>query len=193
MSLEETGFTPDNLNIYLKELAKEYRKLSKDKIHAEIILVGGAAVMANYGFRDVTFDIDAIFRASAAMKEAIQKVGNKYNLPYEWFNSDFKNTNSYTERLREYSKYYRTFSNIVEFRTISEEYLIAMKLMSARPYKHDLSDVAGIVAEHEKNGNPLTMEKILKAVEELYDTTDFLSEDAKNFLNKYLNMIILKI
>ena len=83
MSLEETGFTPDNLNIYLKELAKEYRKLSKDKIHAEIILVGGAAVMANYGFRDVTFDIDAIFRASAAMKEAIQKVGNKYNLPYD--------------------------------------------------------------------------------------------------------------
>lgn len=36
--------------MYLKELAKEFRKLNGKTMPAEIILIGGAAVLANYGF-----------------------------------------------------------------------------------------------------------------------------------------------
>lgn len=54
------NFTKDNLDIYLKELAKEYKKLNGKLMPAEIVLVGGAAVLANYGFRKMTTDIDAI-------------------------------------------------------------------------------------------------------------------------------------
>ena len=53
-------FTKVNFDTYLKELAKEFRKLNGKTMKAEIILVGGAAVLANYGFRNMTTDIDAI-------------------------------------------------------------------------------------------------------------------------------------
>ena len=44
-------FTRENLDSYLKELAKEFRKLNGNKMPAEIILIGGASVLINYGFR----------------------------------------------------------------------------------------------------------------------------------------------
>lgn len=37
----------------------------------EITLVGGASILINYGFRDSTYDIDALFHAASAMKDAI--------------------------------------------------------------------------------------------------------------------------
>lgn len=37
-----TPFSKENLDTYLKELAKEFRKKNGTKIPAEIILVGGA-------------------------------------------------------------------------------------------------------------------------------------------------------
>ena len=46
-------FTKDNIDTYLKELAKEYRKLVGKNMRAELILIGGASVLVNYGFRDI--------------------------------------------------------------------------------------------------------------------------------------------
>ena len=61
MSSENKNFfTRENLDTYLKELAKEFRKLNGKDMPAEIILIGGAAILANYGFRDMTTDVDAI-------------------------------------------------------------------------------------------------------------------------------------
>ena len=77
MSVENT-FTKNNIDFYLRELAKEYRRLNGKKMKAEIILVGGAAVLTNYGFREMTTDIDAVILASGAMKDAINHVGDKY-------------------------------------------------------------------------------------------------------------------
>ena len=131
-------FSSENLDTYLKELAKEFRKINGKTVPAEVILVGGAAILANYGFRDKTYDVDAIIHATSAMKEAANRVADKFSLPNGWLNSDFKNTKSYSHKLELYSKHYKTFSNIVEFRIISGEYLMAMKLMSGRTYKHDL-------------------------------------------------------
>lgn len=184
MSETNNYFSTDNIDTYLKELAKEYRKINGKNTPAEITLVGGAAILANYGFRDKTYDVDAIIRASSAMKDAANRVGDKFNLPNNWFNSDFENTASYTPRLRQYSEHYRTYSNIVDFRTISGEYLMAMKLMSGRPYKHDLSDVAEIFAEHKKKGNPIPKEKVITAITDLYDNTDKIPEASLVFLDK---------
>ena len=109
--LSDTPFTKENLNNYLKELAKEFRKLNGKKIPAEIILIGGAAVLANYGFRDMTYDIDAVVTASSAMKDAINHVGDRLGLPNNWLNADFKKTDSYSDKLLQVSVYYKTFSN----------------------------------------------------------------------------------
>jgi len=164
----ETPITRDNLNEYLKAVAKEFRRLNGTKMPAEIILIGGAAILANYGFREVTYDVDAIINASGAFKEAVNIVGDRLNLPRGWLNADFKRTESYSDKLLTVSVYYKTFSNIMQVRTICAEYLIAMKLMSGRRYKNDISDVYGILWEHQKSGAPVSRAAIEKSVIVLY-------------------------
>jgi len=70
-------------------------------------------------------------------------------------------------------------------RTVASEYLIAMKLMSGRRYKNDLSDIAGILLEHQKQGNPISQEMIGKAITKLYGETATLpSVSQKTILNR---------
>ena len=144
-----TTFTKENLDYYLSRLAKEYRKRNGTQIRAEIILIGGAAVLTNYGFRDMTYDVDAIIRASSSMKEAINFIGDELGLPNSWLNSDFTKTTSYSPRLLQFSKFYKRFGYVLDVRTVSREYLVAMKLMSGRKYKNDLSDIIGILYEEQ--------------------------------------------
>ncbi len=184
MLYNSCAFSKESLDMYLKQLAKEFRKLNGKAMPAEIILIGGASILANYGFRDMTYDIDALIIASSAMKDAVDKVGDMFELPKGWLNSDFAKTSSYSPKLRQFSKYYRTFSNILTVRTVSAEHLIAMKLMSGRQYKHDMSDIVGIMLEHQKKGNPLSYEKIEKAVIDLYDSTDKIPEHSMQFIKR---------
>lgn len=175
-------FTKDNLDSYLKELAKEYRKRNGTKMPAEIILIGGASILINYGFREMTYDMDAIIRASGAMKDAINAVGDRLDLPQGWLNTDFVNTNSYTPRLVVNSEYYKTFSNIMQVRTVSAEYLVAMKLMAGRQFKNDLSDIVGILVEQEERGDALTFDRIKKAVIDLYNSYDKIPDSSRTFI-----------
>ena len=180
--MSDKSFSRKNLDQYLKELAKEFIKLNGKKMPAEIILIGGASVVINYGFRQMTYDMDAIINAASTMKEAINHVGDKHDLPNGWLNTDFMKTSSYSARIAQYSQYYRTYSNIVTFRTVSGEYLLAMKLMAGRQYKFDLSDVIGILWEHEKNGSPLTLEQIKEAATNLYGSYDAIPERSRQFI-----------
>ncbi len=184
---EKIEFTKENIDTYLKEIAKEYRKQIGKKLPAEMILIGGASVLINYGFREMTIDIDAEIQAASVMKDVINNVGNKYNLPKGWINDDFKKTNSYSSKLRQYAKHYKEFSNVLEVYTIDSEYLIAMKLKSGRIYKSDFSDILGILAEHEKAGKPLDLETIKKAVKDLYGKWSSLSKESQNFINNVMN------
>lgn len=180
-------FTKENLDGYLRELAKEFRKKNGNKMSAEIILIGGASILINYGFREMTYDMDAIIKSSSAMKEAINTVGDRLELPVGWLNTDFANTKSYTPRLVEYSKYYKTFANILQVRTVSAEYLVAMKLMAGRQYKNDLSDIVGILIEQEERKKPLSFEVIQKAIVDLYDSYDKIPEDSRVFMEAVYN------
>ena len=94
-------FNKENLDNILKELAKEYKKLVGKNMPAEIVLIGGAAVIENYGFRDMTTDIDALVSAASTMKDAINNVGERLELPRGWLNDDFKKTDSYSPKLFE--------------------------------------------------------------------------------------------
>jgi|GEM_PF-101002 len=181
-----TPFTRENLNEYLKALGREFRRLNGTKMPAEIVLVGGAAILANYGFRELTYDMDAIIVASGAMKQAINNVGDKLDLPHGWLNSDFKRTESYSDKLLQVSIYYKTFSNILQVRTVAAEYLVAMKLISGRRYKNDISDIYGILWEHQKNGEPLSKASIEKAVAHLYGSLEKLPTATTGLLEKVI-------
>ena len=183
-SEQRIEFTKGNIDLYLKEVAKAYRKMVGKDFPAEIILIGGASILVNYGFRGMTTDVDALIHASSSMKDAINQVGDKFDLPNGWLNSDFVKTHSYSPKLYQYAVYYRTYANVLTVRTIAAEYLIAMKLCSGRQYKNDLSDVLGVLAEHEKRGTPVTMEQIQAAVQNLYGAWDYLPESSRQFIER---------
>ena len=180
-------FTKENLDLYFKELSKEYKRLGGRKVPVEIILIGGAAIIESYGFREMTTDIDAVLPSVSIMKDAINHVGDRFGLPNGWLNADFIHTESYSHRIGEFSKPYRTFNQVLNVRIVTGEYLIAMKLRSGRKYKNDLSDVVGILAEHKRNGNPIGYEQIDTAVKNLYGGWEGFSQDAVSFLRDILD------
>ena len=182
LSEQINHFTKENLDTYLKELAKEYRKLGGKAMPAEIILVGGAAILAGYGFRDMTTDIDAVIHASSFIKDAINHVGDRFALPNGWLNTDFIRTASYSQKLSQYSSHYRTYSGVLSVRIIGAEYLIAMKLRSGRQYKNDMSDIVGILAEHDKRENPISLEQIKTAVVNLYGDWSVIPDISRTFI-----------
>lgn len=172
----------DMVDMYLKELAKEFKRITGRKTSAEIIIVGGGSVLLNYDFRMNSVDVDAFNTYESAIKDAAKLVADKYNLSQQWLNDDFKKTPSYSPRLRQYSIYYKTFSNVLEIRTISREYLVAMKMVSGRKYKNDLSDILGILYYHYKNNDEITYQQIEKAVENLYGNFDRIKCDVVEFV-----------
>lgn len=183
----EICFDKAHIDDCLKAVAKQYRKLNKKGMPAEITLVGGASILINYGFRDSTYDVDAFIQASSSMKDAINYVTDTMALPNGWLNDDFRNTDSYTPRLTSFSKFYRTFSNVVTVRTITGEYLVAMKLKAFRKYKHDISDIVGILCSHIHAGNPLNLQKIDKAVEDLYGGWQNMPEESLSLIQRILS------
>ena len=189
MSSDEfNSFNKSNLDTYLNELARLFRKQNGKGAKSEIILVGGAAILINYSFRNMTMDIDAIIHASSSIKDAINQIGDRYNLPNGWLNTDFMHTSSYSGRLDEFSQYYKTFYGVLQVRSISAEYLIAMKLASGRKYRNDLSDIIGILAEHKKRNQAITWERVNQAVANLYQNWDGISEEVKSFIQNVFKL-----
>lgn len=173
------------LNNYFNELAKIYKKKSHGYIF-EFILVGGASILVNYSFRDVTNDIDAYYLPSSDIKDAIKNVSEQFNISPNWVNDDFKTTKSYSDKLSEFSSFYKTYKNVVTVRTIKDEYLIAMKLMSGRKYKNNISDIVGIINVSRKSNKGITFEMIDNAVKNLYNNWDNIDKDLIDILHKIL-------
>lgn len=181
-----TTFNKENLNFYLNELSKEYKKLGGRNTPAEIILIGGAAILASFGFRDTTTDIDAIITSASSMKEAINRISDKHNLPTGWLNNDFVKTKSYSPKLAQYSLPYKDFNHVLSVRIVMPEYLIAMKLKSGRRYKKDLSDIVGILKEQDSKGKPLTLPSVKKAFIDLYGSWDNLSGNMQVYIESLI-------
>jgi predicted nucleotidyltransferase len=182
----EKQFTKSDIEHYLYLLAKEYRKRNRKAKHVELILVGGASVIVNYGFRDITTDIDAMILADSVMKEAIMAVAEKENIPDGWLNADFQKSGSFSDSLIRYSSYYKTYANIMEVRTVKDEYLIAMKLVAGRNYKRDLSDIIGIVKYTREAGGEISFESIDKAMTDLYGGWENVEDYSRRLLFRVL-------
>jgi len=184
---KEITFNKEKLNDLLNKLSKVYKKLGGRKAVSQIVLVGGASVLAAYHFRDSTTDIDAF---GNILKEAVVKIADEYNLPYDWLNKDFMKSESYTPLLYDYSVYYKTFNQVFEVRIVKGACLIAMKLKSARTYKKDLSDIIGILKEEKENGHPLTLEEVKTMYNKLYgnDSYDKLEVETRDFFETHINL-----
>ena len=69
---------------------------------------------------------------------------------------------------------------VLDVRIVADQYLIAMKLKSFRPYKNDQSDIIGLLRD-----NAYTYEEIEKAAIELYGDDPGIKQEAWDFLKSY--------
>ena len=180
-------FTIESLDYYLNELAKDYLKLTKkNKVPIEVVIVGGASILINYGFRNSTNDVDAIL-SWGFLEQSIKNISQKFELDKNWLNSDFKQTKSFTPKLIEFSTFYKCYQRTLNVRTVKSEYLIAMKMVSGRVYKNDLSDIVGILLAEQQNGNTINKEKIEKSIYQLYGSLRTVHEDIYKSVYRILN------
>lgn len=177
----------ENIDNYLKELGKSLKKKIKyPEYRLEIVIVGDASIILNHGFRESTMDVDAYYDKLASINECIYEVQEKFDLTDDWINSDFKNTTSFSENIRRYSKFYRNFGRILDVYTIDNEYLICMKLVAFRLDRHDLDDILGIISE---STYIITYEMIDKAMHDLYGGWERVTDAAIAFIKEATNVI----
>jgi hypothetical protein len=166
------------------DLGKEYKKRGGKNTPAEIIITGGAAILIQYSYRQSSYDVDAIIHASSAIKDAANVVAEKYDLAHDWLNSDFMQTTSYSKKLEQHSRYLATRSNVLTIRVIDTEYLLATKLKSGREYKHDLSDIAGIIIEEKIRNPEFSKEDVINAFYDMYGSGSKIDDTVKCIMDE---------
>ncbi len=186
-SSDKTLITKDNAYPILKAFAKEYKKQNGTSAPVKLVIVGGGSILLNYGFREATQDFDIMVQSMGLIKNVSYRIADLYNLPDNWLNSDFMRTASYSDKLREVSKHFCSFNNgSLEFRTVNGEYLIAMKMVSAREYRNDISDVVGIIIYMKNEPEDFSMDRINHAIEFLYGKREnVIKEDVYDKVKEY--------
>ena len=137
------------------------KELIKKGIQGEVLLVGGAAMCLAHDARDATKDVDALFEPKTEMPEAIKVVAEMYDLDEDWLNDGVKGFFfADPERV--------PFAELPGLRvtTVKPDYLLAMKLYSARTtlYETDIGDIRTLI----KLLNITSSEQAYNALEKYY-------------------------
>lgn len=122
-------------------------ELLSDKLVAEgktgeLLLTGGAAMSLVYDARDMTRDIDALYEPKSDINRLSSEVAKEMNLPNDWLNDSVKGFMSSSAESREYLSLPG-----LQINSVTPEYLLAMKLLSARVSDTDLGDVRYLIAK----------------------------------------------
>lgn len=192
---QKTLITKENAYPILKAFAKEYKKQNGSQLPTEIVIVGGGSILLNYGFRESTQDFDILVQSMEMIKSVSYRIAEQYNLCDDWMNTDFTQTASYSTKLREVSKHFCSFNNgSLEFRTVNAEYLIAMKMVSAREYRNDISDIVGVLIYLKKDSEDFSMDRIDAAIEYLYGKpADIIKNEVYEAVKKYVQWSIQEL
>jgi hypothetical protein len=125
--------TKEQILKHLRQLGEE---LAARGLKGEILLTGGAAMCLVHGARDITKDIDALYEPKEAVNQIAASIAERENLPEGWLNDSVKGfvgKNAPTENFIAF--------NGLTVQTVSTEYLLAMKLISARYGERDYDDI----------------------------------------------------
>jgi hypothetical protein len=85
--------------------------------------------------RDMTKDIDALYEPKAEINLLVAQVADELDLPPDWLNDSVKGFLAPTVSTQEFISLPG-----LQINTVSPEYLLAMKLLSARLNETDLED-----------------------------------------------------
>lgn len=147
--------TADEITKYLTELNDELRLMN---IKGEVSLYGGAVMCLVYDARPATKDVDAVFRPTAQLREAIALVAKRNDLPDDWLNDGVKGY-----LVEHPQRVLFDFSNLSVF-VPEPDYLLAMKAISARIDTFDQADVRTLIAFLDLN----TPDEVFHVIEKYY-------------------------
>ena len=105
-------------------------------MQGELLLTGGAAMCLVHSARDMTKDIDALYEPKAVINQLISKIAVEDGLPEDWLNDSVKGF--VTDDAPRES--FLSMPNL-KITAVSADYLLAMKLMSARFGETDYGDI----------------------------------------------------
>lgn len=136
---DSPAMSRDDIMVALAALG---RQLSVQGVHAQIFIVGGAAIALAYSDRRLTRDIDAVFEPKAVVYEAAGRVARELGLPRDWLNDAAKGF------LLGPDGQARSVQDIpgIEVSVGSPEYLLAMKLLAMRVGEDD-EDIIMLMGE----------------------------------------------
>jgi len=117
----------------LKQLGDE---LATQNLQGEILLTGGASMCLVHEARDMTKDIDALYEPKTIINNIAAKIAERNGLPADWLNDSVKGFVSANAPTEDYMAF-----NGLRIQTVTTEYLLTMKLMSARQGEKDYDDI----------------------------------------------------
>jgi hypothetical protein len=122
----------DEIKRCLEELNDELRAMN---VKGEVCLYGGAVMCIVYDARPSTKDVDAVFKPTREMREAVEHVAAAHGLPNDWLNDAVKGyVVPHPQRVL------FNFTNLKIF-VPEPDYLLAMKALAARAEAPDRSDI----------------------------------------------------
>lgn len=129
----------DDIRRLFEELAAE---LESRGTHAELFLVGGAAIALCFDGRRATRDLDAAFAPTSEVRKAAEAVAEREDLDPGWLNDAVKGYLHGPDP--DAVRYFEAPGLLVD--VASAEYLLAMKLFSSRA-EADAEDIALLYRE----------------------------------------------
>jgi hypothetical protein len=122
----------------LEELNDE---LQATNIKGEVCLYGGAVMCLVYDARPATKDVDAVFKPTTEIRQAVERVAERNNLPSDWLNDAVKDF-----LVPHQQKVFFDLPNLKVY-VPEPDYLLAMKAISARVESYDPEDVKLLIQE----------------------------------------------
>lgn len=171
-----------NINMYLERLSQIMIENNIDR--HEILVVGGAAMaLKNRYFGRATVDIDMCFEQQNNLYKCCLQVADEYNIPKDWMNADVMHSESFSYRLFEDAKLYKSFNGILDVYIVSDINLLCMKLVSFRP--KDKNDIDRLVNRIIKN--KVTYTDVMKRFAYLYGNTYPLKSRSHEYILQKMN------
>jgi hypothetical protein len=130
--------TREEIKQYLSELNEELRLM---EVKGEVCLYGGAVMALVYDARPNTDDVDAVFKPIRYIRRAAGRIAERHRLPKGWLNHAVKMFLVPHEQ-----RILFDMSNLKVY-VPPGEYLLAMKMLSARVNMTDRSDIKTLIAK----------------------------------------------
>lgn len=126
----------DQIKKYLDELNEVLRSVG---VKGEICLYGGAVMCLVYDARPATRDVDAVFKPTQVIRQAIKRVAQANDLREDWLNDAVKGyVVPHSQRIL------FDLSNLKIY-VPEPDYLLAMKVLAARVEATDKADVEFLI------------------------------------------------